>query len=88
MNDSTRVMEAFQKDPKTGAPRELQALPGFGDMTLWKTERIGKQKRLEMDAMKKDLVVQLVLTEYKDAITAQTTAQAIVEKVWEKLGLN
>jgi hypothetical protein len=87
-NDSAQVMEAFRKDTKTGAPRELQALPGFGDTALWLTERLGNQKRLEMNVMKKDLVVQVVLTGYEDAIAAQNTARAIVEKVWEKLGMN
>jgi hypothetical protein len=87
-NDSGQVMEAFRKDPKTGAPRELQAIPGFGEAALWMTERLGKQKRLEMNVMKKDLVVQVVLTGYEDAIAAQNTARAIVEKAWEKLGVN
>jgi hypothetical protein len=86
-NDSGQVMEAFRKDPKTGAPRDLQALPGFGEVALWMTERLGKQKRLEMNVLKKDLLVQVVLTGYEDAIAAQNTARAIVEKVWEKLGM-
>jgi hypothetical protein len=87
VNDSEQVMEQFRKDPKTGAARDLQALPGFGEAALWMTGRIGKQKRLEMNVMKKDLVAQVVLTGYEDAIAAQNTARAIVEKVWEKLGM-
>src|SRR5688572_21917954 len=40
-NDSAAVMEAFRKDPRSGASREVQAIPGFGDTSFWWTGKSG-----------------------------------------------
>ena len=88
INDSPQVMEGFRKDPQTGADRQLQAIPGLGDLSFWSSGKLGAQTRAELDAMKKDVVVQVILIGYKDAITDQSFAKQIVEDVWQKLRID
>ena len=88
VNDSSQVMEGLRLDPKTHVGRPVEALTDFGESAFWMSGKANGTTRLEMDAMKKDLVVQVVLTGFDDAIAAESQAKGAIESVWKKLGVS